>query len=48
MLFRSIFPTHARVMREAVAGLTAREQARATRLLRTLGTRAAAKLSANG
>ena len=47
-LIARIFPSHARVMREAVAGLTPREQARATRLLRTLGTRAAAKLSANG
>jgi MarR family transcriptional regulator, 2-MHQ and catechol-resistance regulon repressor len=40
-LIERIFPSHADAMRRAVAGLPARQQAQAVRLLRTLGTRAA-------
>jgi hypothetical protein len=37
------FPPHAETMRYAVGALSPREQARAARLLRTLGTGAAAR-----
>jgi len=43
-LIRRIFPPHARAMRYAVAALAPRDQARAVRLLRTLGLGAAARL----
>lgn len=42
-LIRKIFPQHARSISTAVAGLTLREQADATRLLRKLGLGAAAQ-----
>jgi MarR family 2-MHQ and catechol resistance regulon transcriptional repressor len=45
-LIRKIFPPHARAMRHAVAGLPARQQARAVRLLRALGLAAAGRLEA--
>ena len=41
-----IFPQHAELIRSAMSGLTAREQAEATRLLRKLGLSAAAKADA--
>lgn len=40
-LIRRVFPSHADAMRNAVASLPPREQARAVRLLRTLGLGAA-------
>src|SRR3989441_2882680 len=45
-LIQTIFPTHAAAMRQAVAALTPREQARAVRLLRALGLGAARRLDA--
>ena len=46
-LIRGIFPAHSKVIARAVAGLTARERATATKLLRKLGL-AAADLPADG
>ena len=46
-LIQTIFPTHADTMRQAVAALAPREQARAVRLLRALGLGAARQLEAN-
>jgi MarR family transcriptional regulator, 2-MHQ and catechol-resistance regulon repressor len=43
-LIRRIFPSHAQAMRQAVAALPPRDQAQATRLLRTLGLGAAQRL----
>ncbi len=43
-LIARIFPPHARVMRQAVRALAPDDQVRAARLLRTLGTGAAARL----
>jgi len=43
-LIARIFPPHAAAMRGAVTALPRREQARAVRLLRTLGLGAAARL----
>jgi MarR family 2-MHQ and catechol resistance regulon transcriptional repressor len=43
-LIDRVFPSHARAMHEALAGLSAREQARAVRLLRSLGLGAAERL----
>ena len=45
-LIHRIFPPHADAIRHAVAALTPREQARATRLLRALGLGAAERLKA--
>jgi MarR family 2-MHQ and catechol resistance regulon transcriptional repressor len=45
-LTRRIFPPHAEAMRHAVGALSSRDQARAARLLRTLGTGAAARRNA--
>jgi len=42
-LMKRIFPTHAAHMRRALGALSAREQAQAARLLRTLGVAAAAQ-----
>jgi len=45
-LMERIFPPHADAMRHAVAALPPREQARAVRVLRALGTGAARRLKA--
>ncbi len=45
ILVESIFPQHAAVVRRAVGALSAREQAQAARLLRTLGLAAARRLT---
>jgi len=44
-LIKRIFPQHAAVVRRAVGALSAREQAQAARLLRTLGLAAARRLT---
>jgi MarR family 2-MHQ and catechol resistance regulon transcriptional repressor len=46
-LMREVFPVHAEVMRDAMAGLSATEQKAATALLKRLGLAAAAKAAAN-
>ena len=46
-LIQTIFPPHAAAMRQAVAALPQREQARAVRLLRALGLGAAKRLEAS-
>jgi MarR family 2-MHQ and catechol resistance regulon transcriptional repressor len=46
-LIQAIFPAHAAAMRQAVATLPPREQARAIRLLRALGLGAAERPKAN-
>jgi MarR family 2-MHQ and catechol resistance regulon transcriptional repressor len=44
-LMKRIFPRHAAVMRRALGALSARQQAQASRLLRTLGIAAARRLT---